>query len=412
MAGVSVPTLAQSTAANLTQFASRLGQTLPLNPNALVNVLAVLEASGDYVTFKFAVDRFMAGFWSTAQGSDLDYLGSEYNLPRQTAVPATITVSLAATDATVIPIGTAFNCQANGLQYVAQTQVTAPYPGGTGTGAVLTLQAVLPSGQGGAASNLANGATMNIASAVAGAQLIATVTGTTITGVDAELDAAYRVRGLALVQTTPTGSNAASYRLNGLTVPGIVGIYPYSGNPAGSVSYPGSRTIYVQCNTAIQAQGIPGGSWTGSTSTAVGLIGQVATAIKTNAFTGLANQDIGLTDSTLYVLPISVTTMFVQVSTLNVPSGNTAAVQALINTAVSNYLKSIKPFVSGVDPAFLQNNSCTQAGIYSAVNAVIVANGASILSVSFGSSFGSWLSSYLVGPGELLTLSGGVVTFV
>ena len=412
MAGVSIPTLAQQTQIYLSAIAARLNQTLPVQPQAFVNVLSFAEASGDYVLFKLAVDRFMAAFWSTAQGSDLDFLGSEYNLPRQTAVGATITATQAATDGTVVPIGTIYNCQANGLQYQVTAQVTAPFPGGTGTGVTITLLAILPTGQGGAASNLANGVTLNIASPIAGAALTALVASTVTVGLDAEGDPAYRARGLNLVQTTPTGSNPASYRLNGLTVAGIVGIYPYSGNITAGTSYPGQRTIYVECSTSIQVDGIPGGSWTGSTGVAVGLVGQVATAIRTNAFTGLANEDAGLTAANLFVLPISRTSVYVQVSSLNVPSGQTAAAQADITSAVNAYLLAIKPFVSGVDPTFTQNNNATQGGISAAIQAVMATYGASYLSVSFGVINGTWLSSYQVGQGEKLKLIGGAVSFV
>ena len=412
MAGLTLPTLAQTTATYLAAIQSRLNQSLPQAPQALVNVLAAAEAMGDYVTGKYAADRFLAGFWSTAQGPDLDFLGTEYNLPRQTAVPATVTATLAATDGTIIPLGTVFNCQANGIQYATTAAVTAPYPGLTGTGVVLTLTAILPAGQGGVASNLAIGSSLNIANAIAGAQLVATVTATSVTGVDAELDAAYRVRGLALVQTTPTGSNAASYRLWGLMVPGVAMIYPYSGAPPSvGTSYPGQRTIYVECLTSVQADGITAGSWTPSTSVAVGLVGQVANAIKTNPNTGVANQDLGLVDSGLYVLPITRTLIYVTVTGLTVPSGATAACQADTTTAAQNYFLGIRPYISGVDPSFSRNDTATNPALSTAIQAILINYGAQVQAIQFGLAAGLAQPAYQVGQGEKLKLAAGTVTF-
>ena len=203
MAGVIIPTTYQLTQAYKAGFEANLNQTTPAADKSFNNVLSSIEAMGDTVAYKFAAYRAAANLWISAQDGDLDQLGKEYNLPRFQARAWMGTASLPATDGTIIPIGTVFSSDANGLQYSVTASVTAPYPGGSGTGVVLTLQAILGTDQGGASSNLSNGSTLSIHSPIAGALTTATVTATTITGTDIETDSAYRVRGLALVQTLP-----------------------------------------------------------------------------------------------------------------------------------------------------------------------------------------------------------------
>lgn len=403
MAGVTIPTTAQMAAVNKANIEARLNQTTPAADKAFNTVLAAVEAMAFTSLYKYAADRSTANLWISAQGPDLDYLGSEYGVIRQGAVAAVVTATLAATDGTVIPIGTAFTCPANGLTYTATAQVTAPYPGLTGTGVTLSLACSAA----GASGNLSGGTTLSIQNPIAGAGSVATVASTTTTGTDAELDPAYRARGLALVQSVPNGSNAAAYRSWALGVAGVVGAYPYAGPPAGSgiTAYPGMRVVYVKCAASVQAQGIAPGTWTPATATGTGLVGQVAAAIITDPSTGLARQDLGLTAATLYVVPISVTLIFVTITGLNVPSGLTSACQADIQAAISAYLLSVAPYIAGVDPVFSRNDTLSGANLYTVIQGVLLSYGATIQNAAFGPSSGNTYS-YTVGEGETLALSG------
>ena len=406
MALTNIPTTQQIIAQNQATYASYLGQTLPSTPQSFLNVQSVVEGGMFTSLYKFGIDRYQASFISTAQGSDLDYLGTEYGVPRLTAIPATVSATLTGTDGTIVPIGTIFNAT-NGLQYQTLAQYTSPTSGTPGTGFTLLLQAIIPSGQGGASSNLTAGATMNISSTIAGAGLVATVTGTTITGVDAELDAAYRNRLLQYTQTLPSGSNPASYVLWAKQVAGggVVNAYPYSGAPPSvGTSFPGQRTVYIECTTAIGAQGIPPGSWVGSTGTATGFLGNVALAIQTNPNTGLANEDMGLYVSGLWVQPITRTNIFVQINGF---AGNpmSAACQTAVTAAVTAYFLTVAPYISGVTPLFARNDTANVGALSSAVNSVMVNFGFFYQSVTFGTVSGNWLPTYQVGQGEKLWLS-------
>jgi len=405
MAGVTIPSTLEQAATNKANIEARLNQETPAAPQAYNNVIAAMQAMSFTTLYKYGADRFQAGLWISAKGSDLDYLGTEYNIPRQTATAATITATMPATDATVIPIGTIFTSSANGLQYQTTAAVTAPFPGGPGTGVTLTLVCQTT----GTSGNLSNGSTLTIQTPISGASGLATVASTVTTAADAESDDDYRQRGLAFVQTLPNGSNASSYRLWGESVEGVTRVYPYSGNPIPSASYPGMRTIYVECDTSIQPDGIAPGTWDGTVPAGTGLVGQVAEAIITDPVTGLAREDLGLVVSQLYVLPITRTPIFVVVTGLNVPSGATAAAQADIQTALTNFLLTISPFISGVDPVFNRNDTFTQLLAATVVQSVLTSYGAFVQSVAFGLTSTNFLPSYQVGQGEKLKLSAPVI---
>jgi hypothetical protein len=407
MAGVTIPSTLQQAATNKANIESRLNQTTPAAPQAFNNVIAGMEAMQFTSLYKYGADRFQAGLWISAQGSDLDYLGQEYGLPRNQASNAIITATMPATDGTVIPILTVFTSSANGLQYQTTAEVTAPFPGGSGTGVTLTLVCL----SAGTSGNLSNGSLLAIQTPIAGASGVGTVASTVTTATDDESDDDYRNRGLAIVQTLPNGSNASSYRLWGLSVPGVVQIYPYSGAPLGSgiTSYPGMRTIYVECDTSIEPDGIAPGTWDGTVPAGTGLVGQVADAIITDPVTGLAREDLGLVISQLYVQPITRTPIFVVITGLNVPSGATASAQADIQTALTNFLLTISPFVSGVDPTFNRNDTFSQTLAASVVQSVLTGYGAFVQGISFGLTSTLFLPSYQVGQGEKLKLSAPVI---
>lgn len=226
-----------------------------------------------------------------------------------------------------------------------------------------------------------------------------TVASTVTTGAEEETDDAYRVRVLDAQRSQGGGGNSADYRNWGQEVAGVVRCYPYSGPPSGT-SNPPMRTVYVECATTIQADGIA----------PAGLLTQVRTAITTDPDTGLARQPLGLTDGTLYVQAITRTAIYVQITSLIVPSGQTAQCQAAISAALSAYFLSITPFISGLDPAFGRNDSITNPSVSKVIQAVLTAYGASAANIGFGLSAGTFNSVYTVSAGEKAKL--GAVAYV
>jgi len=164
---------------------------------------------------------------------------------------------------------------------------------------------------------------------------------------------------------------------------------------------PPARTVYAECDSTIQPDGIP-------TS---GLLTQVTDAITTNA-SGKSQQSLGLTNNNLFVMPITRTKFYVQITSLSVPSGQVSACQTAITAALTTYFLSIAPYVDGITPDFSRNDLITNPSVGRIVQSVLIQYGASCASVAFGTTSGTWLSSYQIAPGEKSGLVSGGVTYV
>lgn len=378
---VAVQTTQEITEQFLAKLEARLNQTTPAADRAYNNVIAGDSALAFTSLYKYAIDRTLAAYAYTAKGADLDALGAEYLVPRHAATSWQGTLTITGADGTVIPATTTI------LVNPATGRLYMVIVGGTIASGTVTI--TIQAQASGVAGNLSNGAQLVLQSSISGATGIPTVASTTITGTEAESDDYYRVRVLDAQQSTPTGSNAAAYRLWAQGVSGVVRAYPYAGPPLGVTSAPVLRTVYVECDTSIQADGIA----------PAGLLTQVRTAITTDPATGLARQDLGLTDATLYVQAIMRQGIYVTVAGLNIPSGLVSQCQAAINATLATYFLIITPFVTGCDPTFGRNDTVTNLTISRVVQAVLNAYGASAMSILFGLSAITYQNSYVMPAG-------------
>jgi hypothetical protein len=158
---------------------------------------------------------------------------------------------------------------------------------------------------------------------------------------------------------------------------------------------PPHRTVYVKCTPDLNPSGIPSAA----------LIASVTAAIYKNA-NQQANQPLGLTMDSLWVLPITVTNFYVTITSLLPGSSTAAIVMAAINTALTTYFAGLSPFIDGVDPAFGRNDLVTITSVSGVIQAVLKNYGASCASVAFGVAALSYLPSYQLGCGELGTFGG------
>jgi hypothetical protein len=249
----------------------------------------------------------------------------------------------------------------------------------------------------GTIGNLNNGETLTIGTQVAGAETVATVTDTTTTGADEETDDNYRTRILDVIRAPGGGGNAADYRNWSQEVEGVKRAYPYAGVPTSLsiTSSPPDRTVYVEADTSIEADGIAPQS----------LLDDVRESITTDPETGFARQPLGLTDDTLYVESITRTSFFVQITGLVVDSTIEASVKAEIETQLKNYFRTISPFVDGVDAVTDRNDLITDLTVGDVVQDVLKANGGSAQAIQFDITQGGSLPEYQLGQGETAKLS-------
>lgn len=383
-----IPTLQELYQAHLARLEGQIGQDAPLQEKAFLKVLAKSESALDLGLYKFAADASLQNFALTATGAGLDRIGNDHTTPRHQAQSAILEAELPGVNGTVIPAQTEFTSDSSGLRYKSQESATV-----AGGVADLLLRCVDPGTDG----NLDNGEELSISSQIAGAETVATVTDTDTLGVDEESDADYRPRVLFAQRAVTGGGNATDHKIWAEAVTGVRRAFPYSGRPADEGdSYPGDRTVYVECNTSIDADGIP----------PVALLDDVRDAINTDPDTGESRMLLGLTDDTLFVEPIVRTSIFVEVRDLDVEVEVEANCKSDISTALGLHLRSLVPYVDGVDVVTERNDSITSLTISEIVQDVVRAYGGVCEGVGFGLVIGVFISLYTFDPGELVKLGG------
>jgi uncharacterized phage protein gp47/JayE len=400
-----IPTTEEFFDTFLANIEARINQDSPLNDKAFNRVLAVAEAIAATSLAKYAAYEVKQVLAISAFGDGLDVIGEEYGVTRKAAEATVLTATLPGTNGTTIPQNTDFVGTANGVRYFLDSEVEI----GTPTSGVAEM--TLTAEEAGTIGNLQAGDELNISTQVAGAETVATVaviTGYTSeiinTGADEETDEAYRKRVLDAIRNVRGGGNAADYRSWSEEVAGVERAYPYSGQPADSLlsSSPPERTVYIEATTTVDADGIAPQS----------LLNEVRDTITTDPTTEEARQPLGLTDETLFVETISRTEFFVQISDLAVSSDIEAQVKDDIETALTNYFTTIKPFVDGLDSTVDRNDKITDLTVSDVVQDVLSANGGTANSVAFDTSAGGSIPEYTLSPGELAKLASGGITYV
>lgn len=387
---VKIPTVQESTDQYLNTLESKLNQESPLNDKSFLVVLSALEAGQDAGQYKFSVERIKQVFALTATGQGLDGIGGEYSIPRKPGEAAILTVTLPALTGTVIPAGTDFTGDANGIRYFTNAPVTA-----SAGVAILTVTAEPGSGS---AGNLNNSDIMTIGTQIPGAETVATVIATINTGADPETDEAYRPRVLFAVRSATGGGNATDYKIWSEEVAGVFRSFPYSGKPPETgTSFPGDRAIYVEADTTIDPDGIAPAS----------LLDEVRESIGQDPSTFKSRPPLGITDDTLSVESIFRTAFFVEVRNLTIAVDKEAKAKSEISSALDVYFRFIAPFIDGVDIPDERNDFITDLTVSLIVQDVLKSNGGSADGIGFGLTVGTFLPSFQLRQGET-SKSGGV----
>jgi len=387
---ITIPTVQQMVDDNIARIEGKLNQTTPDNDKAYNKVMATAQAMQDAQIYRFGIEKAMQNFALTATGEDLDLIGQEYDVIRKVAEAAILTVQATGTNGTIIPIGTDFIGDANGVLYFSTE---------AGLVAAGVADFDISSDLIGVNGNLEVADTLKIGTQIAGLNASVEVTVIVNIGVEKELDDTYRVRILDEIRTQGGGGNTADYRKWSQEVAGVARAYPYSGLPFGSllISSPADRTVYIEADVSIDADGIA----------PTVMLDSVRDSITTDPDTGISRQPLGLTDDTLYVESISRLSIYSEIRNLEVEASILAQVKTDIDNAIELYLRSIAPYVPGLDPEEERMDTITDPSMSKVVQDVVASVGGSVEAVSFGLSFGTSIPAYTLNPGEL-TKSGGV----
>lgn len=397
---LSVPTIRQVFDLNLANIEAKTGQSTPANDRAYNRVIAQNEAGNFTTLYKFALYRVKQVLALTAI-EGLDDLMRNYGLTPKSAVKAVLTATIPAVVGSGAQINSSdyFVGDANGVIY---------YPDATYTEVAGVITLSLTASTAGVIGNLSPSTpdTLTIGHVKPGIETAATVTGVTTTGAEAETSDAKRVRLLDKIRAPGGGGDSADYRNWAQQTPGVFRAFPFAGNPtyletgAGSI-YPGERTVYIECDASIDADGIPPAY----------LLDDARDYITTDLDTGRARQPLPLIDSDLYVEPIIRTEFYVEITGLSVSADVEVQTKADITTALTAYFSAIIPYIDGLDFIGDKNDIVTVPTITKEVQSVVSSAGGTFTSLRFNIGAG-FIPSYQVGANELGKLASGGVSYV
>jgi hypothetical protein len=386
-----IPTSQELADGHTSRLESQLGQDSPINDKAFLTVLGVIEAGFDIGLYKYAADRVKQNLALTATGDDLDRIGNDNYTPRKQETAAILVATLPATTGTVIPVSREFVGDSNGLRYKTEAEVTA-----VAGVATLTLRCT----EAGTDGNLDNGNTLSISAQVAGAETQATVTSTDTLGANKETDADYRPRVLFAQRAMTGGGNAADHKIWGEAVTGVKTIFPWSGRPDGEgTSYPGDRTCYVEATTDIDPDGIAPPV----------LLAAVRSAMTTDPETGESRFVLGHIDENLYIESIIRTQVNVIIEGFYAPEDTEADCKDDIETSLTAYFLTLKPFIAAIDLIQEKNDVITIVAISEVVQDVLKSYGGYATDIKFEVYDGEYFveeTEYSLDENELTKLAG------
>ncbi len=140
--------------------------------------------------------------------------GTLYNLPRNEATRAELTIDVTGTTGNTLPAGTIF-VRSDGVEYAVDSEVTVPASSTVSATIVATEEFA------GSDANMANGDDVSLQSPISGIESDATVTATTVEGEDQETPENYRIRVLERLRFPPSGGTVTDYIAYAKTVTGV-----------------------------------------------------------------------------------------------------------------------------------------------------------------------------------------------
>jgi hypothetical protein len=401
-----VPTTQELKATNIATLEASLAQTSPAADKSFTKVLGAVEALNHAQLYRFALDKIKGNLAITGGWDDLLILGAEYGLTPTPAMAAILTATVTGTSGLYVPATIPFVGDINGLLYFPTSTVLV-------AGGVATLQ--LSCSTSGSIGNMAISDTLTIGSIVAGIGTTATVTAITSLGTDLEDIEVFRQRILFAIQASIGAGNAAQYKAWGEAVSGVQAIYPYAGffdadTHVQTDDSPPSRTVFVECTTDLDPDGIPDSS----------LLNLVKAALTLDPDTLTGRLPLGLDSDTavnsyLAVSPIMRSSFTITISGINISDTPTRVLaSADLDAALTAYFIGLAPFLTGIDNPLYRADTITATSIGRIVADTLAAYGATATAITFKRGSGSVITSYLLLAGELAAYNaaGSVYNFI
>jgi uncharacterized phage protein gp47/JayE len=394
---LATPTTGELTENIVGQVESAIGEAVPLLPKAFARVFAKAWAAVLILVYKYAGFIFLQLFVAHATMRETTILGVKLRPlvewgrligvgDPEPATQAEHTVNVTVTNQTgSLPAFSQLVHPSSGVVHLTTAAValdddtvqvtvraSSDQDGGQGAGVI---------------GNLEVGDVVSFANPLPNVATDAVVAAQTVTGADAESADAYRQRIIRRFQRRPQGGAYADYQQWGEEPPGILNVYPYTGDP-------GEVDVYVEATP--ESSGDPDGIPTSAQLT------EVQESIDLDD-TGLASRRPA--NAAVNVLPISRVAFDVEV--VGLIADDEPAAEAAIEAAVDEHLRSREPFIVGLS-LLPRRDRITAAAVAGVVDEAASAVGATITSVTVEQGAAE-IQAYTLGDGEKAKL--GTITF-
>ncbi len=395
---VQVPTTQDLNDQIISDFGGSLGQTIPILPKAFVRVLAWLLAGLVVMLYRYSGFIFLQLFVAHATMDEVTINGKKLRplveLGRLFGVGDPYDATRAELSVTVPVVNQTGSIEAGRKWVRSETGVIYDVVSAVPLDAATVTLHLRASGDGsgnggvGDVGNLQPGDKLALAGPDGRIGSEATVVAQKLTAADAESPAHYRSRILARVQRRPQGGAYADYRDWGLTVPGIVNIYPYAGAP-------GVVDVYAEADpdSSGSADGVPTNPQLAAVDDAIQLDGTSGKATR---------RPVG---AAVRVLPITRLAFDVEISGLDPDDADT---RAEIDSGLDEHLRSCEHFIEGLS-VLPRRDRITTTALGGIVESIVSARGATVTTVKMSLS-GTPYPAYTLSAGQKAKL--GSSTYV
>ena len=383
------PTTQQINDNLIAQLEASLNQAVPLLPKSFLRVLARTLSGVFIILYKYVGFMLLQQFVRHASFKETNINGIlvtpliEWGAlvgvgdpTRATAAELKVTVYVEKQSGS-LPPGTQLVQAATRQTYVTAATVELNAP---------TVDVLVRATEGsGSAGNLQPGAILSFANPLANVARDAIVVSQEISGADAEGERAYRQRVLDRFQKRPQGGAYSDYEQWGEETPGVLNIYPYTGERPGTVD------IYVEATpeSSGSRDGIP---------TAAQLLA-VRQRINQDT-TGLASRRPA--NALVNTYPITRLDFAVNIYGLQVDYA--ADVKTQITQALQTYFFNREPFIIGLS-ALPRQDRVTRSALGGVVDAIVGSRGGIFSNVTLTLD-GFPIELYTLNVGEKAKISG------
>lgn len=385
----------------ISQLETSLNQTIPLLPKAFNRVLAKALAAVFVIVYKYANWMLLQQFVATASFRTTKVLGMDVRPlvfwgrligvgDPKPATAAELNVSVTVlTQGGTLANNTQLTRAETGVTYITIGAVNLDAPS-----VIVTVRAASDqAGNGGLGTigNLEPGDTLTFANPQGQVAQEAVVAAQVVTAAEAETEDQYRQRVIDRFQKRPQGGAYSDYELWGEEAPGIVNVYPYTGDP-------GQVNVYSEATP--ESSGDPDGIPT------TAQLQSVLDLINFNN-NGLANRR----NANAFVNSLPITRTGFNVTVVGITGvSDLAQVQTDVTTAVTEYFLSTEPFIAGlsVPP---RRDQITRTRVSAIVEDIVTAAGGTFSSAGFALvSAPAFLEAYVLGEGEKAKAASVVFT--